>query len=57
MSDCAHGGREVYELACKIEIKFKNQERPWVYPLALNGREIEAVTIGGVVYEPKQDRK
>lgn len=51
MSDCANGGRNVYEPSCRIEIRFEGQERLWVYPLALNGREIESVTIGGERYE------
>jgi len=55
MSDCTHGGRDVYEPTCKIEIRFKEQERLWVYPLALNGREIDGVKIRGVEYEPIQE--
>lgn len=54
MSDCTHGGRDVYEPTCRIEIKFVGQERLWMYPLALNGREIQAVTIRGVEYSPSK---
>lgn len=55
MSDCANGGRNVYEPTCTIKIKFEGQECLWVYPLALNGRTIESVSIGGVEYEPKTE--
>ena len=44
--------RNAYEPSCRIEIAFEGQERLWVYPLALNGRKIERVTIGGVEYAP-----
>jgi hypothetical protein len=44
----------VYEPTCTIKIKFEGQERLWVYPLALNGRTIESVSIGGIEYEPKR---
>ena len=52
MSDCANGGRNVYQPACNIRIEF-DAGRPWVYPLALNGRTIDAVSIGGMEYAPK----
>ncbi len=56
MSDCTNGGRNVYEPTCTIKIKFEGQERLWVYPLALNGRTIESVEVGGVEYEPKASK-
>lgn len=55
MSDCANGGRNVYQPACRIEIKFEGHDVPWSYPMAINGRTIEKVTIGGVEYVPKQE--
>lgn len=56
MSDCANGGRNTYEPACRIEIEF-DDGRPWTYPLALNGRTIGRVTIGGIEYEPREEEK
>lgn len=55
MSDCRNGGRSVYEPTCTIKISFEGDERLWVYPLALNGRKIESVSIGGVEYEPMRE--
>lgn len=52
MSDCRNStGYDVL----KLRIDFAGQEFPWMYPLALNGREVEAVYIGGVLYEPAED--
>lgn len=56
MSDCANGGRNTYEPACRIEIEF-DKGRPWIYPLALNGRTVGKVTIGGVEYAPKAESR
>ncbi|MBQ9041454.1 MAG: hypothetical protein IJ111_01400 [Eggerthellaceae bacterium] len=38
-----------------MRIDFKGEEQPWMYPLALNGREIEKVTIGGKEYQPVRE--
>ena len=37
---------------CIIEVEF-DEGRPWIYPIALNGRTMQRVTIGGVEYGPR----
>lgn len=53
MSDCANGGRHVYQPTYILKIEF-DKGSPWVYHLALNGRKIEKVIVGDVVYVPKE---
>ena len=48
MSDCAN--QNGYD-AIMLRIDFEGDEQPWTYPLALNGRVMERVTIGGERYE------
>ena len=48
MSDCS--SQNGYD-AIMLHIDFKGEQQPWTYPLALNGREMERVTIGGELYE------
>lgn len=52
MSDCANGGRNVYEPTCIIRIEFEGEDRHWAYPLALNGRRISRVSIDDEPYAP-----
>ena len=52
MSDCRNGGRDVYAPACPITIEFEGKEQPWTYQLALNGRKMRRITVGGVEYAP-----
>lgn len=52
MSDCRNGGRSVPEPVCVIRIEFDGDWRPWEYPLAINGRKILRISVGGVEYGP-----
>ena len=52
MSDCSN--RFGYD-AIMLRIDFKGEDTPWMYPLALNGREMERVTIDGVRFEPVRE--
>ena len=54
MSDCSANAWRRPEPACRIEIEFQGGHEPWVYPLALNGRSIAKVRIGGVEYAPRK---
>ena len=49
MSDCSN--QSGYD-AIMLHIDFEGEEQPWMYPLALNGRVIERVLIGGELYKP-----
>lgn len=40
---------------CRITVYFSDEENPWEYPLALNGRTIERVTFGGVEVAPVRE--
>ena len=53
-TDNANGGMSMSQPTCIITIEF-DKGRPWVYPLALNGRTVGKVTIGGVEYAPKAE--
>lgn len=46
------GKRDAFP-TCTVMIEF-DEGRPWIYPLALNGRTVGKVTIGGVEYGPKE---
>ena len=63
MSGCAQGGRAVPNPPMRITVEFANGEKPWSYPMALNGREVVGidvsgipsgvpVTVGGALYAP-----
>ena len=55
MSDCRNGGRGAYDV-CRLRIEFSGEAISWMYPLALNGRTIEAVFVDGRRYVPAADR-
>lgn len=40
----------------ELKAEFAGQEKPWVYPLALNGRKLEAFYINGVRQVPAPER-
>jgi len=51
MPDCSNQtGYDVLPL----RIDFVGQEFPWFYPLALNGREIDGIYVGGIEYAPAE---
>ena len=61
MSDCANGGRGVYARpdghgTLRLRIEFHGGEKPWEYPVALNGRHVRAVYVGGERYVPARAR-
>ena len=45
------GKRDAFP-TCTVMIEF-DEGRPWIYPLALNGRTPMRVTVGGVEYGPR----
>lgn len=57
MSDCRNGGRTVYERpegmpVMRIRVEFAGAVEPWVYPLALNGRVVDAIYVDGMRMVP-----
>lgn len=44
------------EPVCRIRIGFEGQEKPWEYPIALNGRIVASVSLNGDEYAPKDAR-
>ena len=50
MSDCSMNAWGGYD-TLMLHIDFEGEEQPWTYPLALNGRRIERVLIGGDLYK------
>lgn len=52
MSSCVNGGRDVPNPVLRLRVEFAGEHDPWEYPLALNGRRVEAVYVGGVRYVP-----
>ena len=54
MSDCRHGGRDAYEgyRTLRLTVEFADGSTPWMYNLALNGREVSAVKVGGKTVIP-----
>lgn len=57
MSDCRQGGRAAYDPkgVCRIRVEFAGDEQPWEYPLALNGREVDAVYVDGARHVPLRE--
>ena len=51
MSDCSTNAFKGYD-TLMLHIDFKDEETPWTYALALNGREIEHVFVGGQEHYP-----
>lgn len=60
MSDCrvpmAVYRREGGEPVLRLRVEFYGEADPWDYPLALNGRHVRAVYVGGVRYVPAAER-
>ena len=54
MSDCSNSRCEPYD-ACRLAIHFYGEEQPWLYPLALNGRVIKDVFVGGRHYVAERE--
>jgi len=56
MSDCANGGRNVPDRngypTMRLRVEFAGEEQPWMYPIALNGREVIGIYVDGVEYAP-----
>lgn len=50
MCDCSTNPKG-YD-ALMLHIDFEGDETPWMYPLALNGRKLRRVVIGGEEYVP-----
>lgn len=56
MSDCANGGRNVYQRpheTLRMRMEFVGENQPWMYALALNGREVDALYLDEVRYVPE----
>ena len=53
MSDCSTNAWKGYD-TLMLHIDFAGEDQPWTYPLALNGRKVERVMIGGVEYVKKE---
>ena len=57
MSDCADGGRNVYQRphqTLRMRMEFVGDNQPWMYALALNGREVDGLYLDGVKYVPER---
>lgn len=54
MSDCSNIRMEPHDV-CLLRAYFFGESKPWVYPLALNGRVIKEFFIGGKRYVPAPD--
>lgn len=59
MSDCTNGGRNVYDRdgypTLRLRVEFESGETPWMYPIALNGREVTGIYVDDVRYVPEGD--